>query len=245
MKKPANPTRSGSKKNGRKSGKANVLATVKHVQPNGENAPFVPTSEELGAMSEEQLADAITQSHKQVEDSIINARQHAGTALMAALRAGACLHEVHRLVGKKRWGPWVREHCPYLHIATAYRWKSLAQKFAHVRKPEEILTVRQAYVAVGMWPEAPANKKKTPDLEKVPDFTGADLVAGVKSMRAFFDASFAQMDFAALEVPVREELKLELDGLLTTITKVVDRMVAGTMKQAKARVARTIKGRQS
>jgi len=183
-------------------------------------------------MSEAELATAINGGHQQIEVEIHTARQHASAALMGALQAGAFLMEVHRRFGKSGWGKWAEQHCPALPISTAYRYMDLSRKFPHVRTPEKISGLRQAYIAVGILPDAPAKKTQPPNLDSVPASTGTDLLARVRSLRAFYVTELEKFDYATLEPSVRRQLRQEITALLTQLNVFVERMDA-TPKPAK------------
>lgn len=190
---------------------------------NGKTQPSVP---DIKTMSEQDLATAINGGHRLIESEIHTARKHASAALMGALKTGAYLQEAHRRFKKAGWGSWVRKHCPSLPISTAYRYKDLAVKFPHVRKVEEITTLRQAYIAVGIVPEDTVKKKVQPDLSKAPAFNGTDLVARVKNMREFYDTNLNQFDYGKLEPKVRNQLKVEIKSLLTSLHRLIQRVKA-------------------
>lgn len=181
-------------------------------------------------LTEAELAAAINGAHQQSEVGLHNARKHAETALTGALAAGAYLQEVHRRKEKSGWGNWVREHCPQLPISTAYRYMDLARKFPRVRKPDEISNLRQAYIAVGILPEAPAKvePKQAPALHHVAPVPVTDLVARVKSTWAFLNVEFESADFVAMEETQRQRLQQEISVLLDGLTEIMARLTRDT-----------------
>ena len=176
-------------------------------------------------MTEQALAEAINAGCGEVESAVHTAYQHAANALTGALRTGALLGEVHRRGQNKGFGAWVTENCPKLPVSTAYRYKDLAKKFPHVRNGHEIVSLRQAYLAVGLIHEkAPEKEKKAPDLRVVPGPLGTDLTARVKSNREFLGAELGKVNPATLNDAQRQALVAEITTLIAELEKVREAM---------------------
>ena len=181
-------------------------------------------------MLDTELATAINEGRDNVEGEIHTARQHALAALMGALRTGAYLREVRRRFGLHEWIPWIQQHCPGLPMKSAYRYKKLAEKFPHMRNSEEIVNLRQAYIAIGIFPDAPQQQQKSaPDLSSGPTPSGPDLQAGAKSMRDFWGAQLERLDLTTLEEPERMGLQSELTALREMLDSMIRRLTGLAM----------------
>ena len=201
-------------------GEPSVVSGVLDPAPTSNHQPWSDL-EALKQLPEPDLAAAINSGYETTRSAVHSAKQHNANALAGALRTGALLSEVHRREGKSGFGPWVQKNCPELPLSTAYRYWTLARKFPHVRTDKEIVGLRQAYVAVGIIPEKPAEKKKkAPDLTVVPTPTGTDVLTRVQSNRAFLGAELGRVNPTNMDAAARTALLAEINALIDQLSAV-------------------------
>jgi hypothetical protein len=175
----------------------------------------------LDAMSLQQLAGKINTGLATIESEAFNARRYATAALHAAIHVGHFLAASRKKCSKGQWGAWRDRHLPGLSQATAYRYISLAKKFSHVGNHVAVQTLRQAYIAVGILPEASKEAKRVPALTGAPVFNLADLLATVRTAREFLQ-SVGSLDLGKLDPELRAQIGNELSELLAVAQRLRD-----------------------
>ncbi len=202
-------------------------------------------------LSDTDLAKRINARLPKIEASIHCAREHANAALEAAIETGCYLNEVKRRIEKGKWGDWMKKHCPNLKQATAYRYMGLARKLSHVINGKTDMTIRQAYLACGILPDAPPAKKQPPDLDHTPAFAPADILAQVRSatqhLQTFEDLPFETLDSSTLD-QMTDEWRTMIDVCDMLIEKAAARRKIKQVKaamvpaQSKSRSAESTRG---
>jgi hypothetical protein len=79
-------------------------------------------------------------------------------AIIAAIECGKLLNKAKDSVDYGEWQKWLLDNCGDISQDTASRWMGLA-KSAHVRNLEECGSLRKAYIACGLLPEASGKSK--------------------------------------------------------------------------------------
>ena len=72
------------------------------------------------------------------------------TSVDCAIKAGMALLEAKRRVSHGEWGNWLKHHLPEIPRSRICRYMALAQRISHMRNLDEIQTLRQAYLLVGI-----------------------------------------------------------------------------------------------
>jgi hypothetical protein len=214
----------------RKAGEANTSGVLALFQGTGVDP------KDLKDLTDTALAKGINEGLPKIEASIHSARKYANAALKAAIQTGFYLNEAKRRAADGRWLSWLKEKCPNLAQATAYRYMGLARKLSHVINGKPDMTIRQAYIACGIFPDEPPAKTQPPDLEQAPTFAPTDFLAQVRSATEHFQA-FQDLPFESLEPSTLDQLTEEWRAMIEVCNELIEKAAARrNIRQVKATV---------
>jgi len=176
-----------------------------------------PQHLDFSTLDDAQLCEMIATWHKSAVGMAAAASNAARAALELALRAGHALNEAKRRCGHGQWGDWLRQHVPDLAQDRANRYMRLASGIADVRNFDQIKTVRQAFLAVGIMKEPGKGGRKkaaAPVLDRDTALAPADFVSRFRALRLFLE--HAKPRLLAGEMPLAEvtEMAGEVEAIL-------------------------------
>ncbi len=106
-----------------------------------------------------ELAAEIMGAYRAAEDFASQARSNVKSAVEEAIRCGAMLNAKKDSLAHGMWMIWVELFVPELHLMTAQRWMKLARLASSHPELENVNSLRQAYIAVGILPDPVENKR--------------------------------------------------------------------------------------
>ena len=188
-------------------------------EPNAviEKAVDSPQLLDISTLDDAQLGEMIVGCHRSATTMAAAASNATRAALELALKAGHALNEAKRRCGHGEWGDWLKQHVPDLAQDRANRYMRMAKEIADVRNFDEIKTVRQAFIAVGILRESSkggGKKTAAPVLDRDTALEPADFVSRFRALRVFLE--HAKPRLLAGEIPLAEvtEMAGEVDAIL-------------------------------
>ncbi|MEI6033295.1 MAG: DUF3102 domain-containing protein [Verrucomicrobiae bacterium] len=172
------------------------------------------------------LGPAIAKLHQEAKQCSASIRKVAENALEFALEAGKGLLAAKEKVPHGEWGPWVHEHVPGLSSDQAIRYMQLARNFPHVRNFDQIQTIRQAYLAVGIMKEPGKKGRKKPSSPVLRDtaLRPADFGSRFRSWREFIEQVKPRL--LARDMPSEEGVPMvkEVEVILSLLREILEHL---------------------
>lgn len=108
------------------------------------------------------LSTSINAAYFAARAAADNATDHARAAITAAVLCGDLLLRQKTSLPHGAWLPWLVAHCPEISAETARRYMRLSKR-SQVTDLTAATSLRQAYLATGVLPEAPPRETTEPD----------------------------------------------------------------------------------
>lgn len=149
------------------------------------------------------LSDAINTAFRDAHGIAADATARAQRAIAKAVECGGLLSRQKQSLPHGAWLPWLAAHCPDISSRTARRYMRLAER-THLANMQDASSLRQAFVATGLLPEAPRNRTPSPTTPTV------TFVRGLDQFRRWFHRRTEELPLEKWTPDARRILRNEL-----------------------------------
>lgn len=111
------------------------------------------------------LAPQILESYRAANALAEQAKSYVSDAVLKAVECGRLLNQQKAALARGGWLAWLDANVPEISDRTARRYMALATR-TNDTDLTDIATLRQAYLATGIIPEAPEKEEETPNPNK-------------------------------------------------------------------------------
>ncbi|BET67416.1 hypothetical protein ASA1KI_23340 [Opitutales bacterium ASA1] len=108
------------------------------------------------------LSTSINAAYVAARAAADSATDKARDAILSAVQCGDLLTRQKASLPHGAWLPWLADHCPDISAETARRYMRLAKR-SQVTDLTDATSLRQAYLATGVLPDAPPREASPPD----------------------------------------------------------------------------------
>lgn len=172
------------------------------AQPQPESAITLEVIEPSTVVSID-LSAAINVAFEEAHGIAADATERAKQAIAKAIECGGLLLRQKASLPHGAWLPWLAAHCPQISARTARRYMRLADR-THVADLDDAKSLRQAYLATGVLPDAP--RVRTPSATTPTIF----FVRGLDHFRRWFNRRTEELPLEKWSPEARRVLRNEL-----------------------------------